>query len=186
MADVNKFRFSVDRGGTFTDVYAEVPGEPGFRVAKLLSEDPQNYADAPREGIRRILKEVTGKQMPKDNFDSHMIEWIRMGTTVATNALLELDRTIWQAQQDLENAEFIIQARDTLRELIAILGTRLAAAPVSETDCLAPIVEQLLEVRETFRQRKQFEEADAVRNCLQRANIVIEDEKEGSRWRLSS
>lgn len=104
----------------------------------------------------------------------------------STNALLELDRTIWQAQQDLENAEFIIQARDTLRELIAILGTRLAAAPRSETDCLAPIVEQLLEVRETFRQRKQFEEADAVRNCLQRANIVIEDEKEGSRWRLNS
>jgi len=105
-------------------------------------------------------------------------------TQKSTNALLELDRTIWQAQQDLENAEFIIQARDTLRELIAILGTRLAAAPRSETDCLAPIVEQLLEVRETFRQRKQFEEADAVRNCLQRANIVIEDEKEGSRWRL--
>ena len=89
MTDVNKFRFSVDRGGTFTDVYAEVPGEPGFRVAKLLSEDPQNYADAPREGIRRILEGVTGQKMPKDDFDAHMIEWIRMGTTVATNALLE-------------------------------------------------------------------------------------------------
>jgi len=89
MTDVNKFRFSVDRGGTFTDVYAEVPGEPGFRVAKLLSEDPQNYADAPREGIRRILEQVTGEKMSKDNFDAHMIEWIRMGTTVATNALLE-------------------------------------------------------------------------------------------------
>ena len=54
------FRFSIDRGGTFTDVYAEVPGEPGFRVVKLLSEDPQNYADAPREGIRRIMESVTG------------------------------------------------------------------------------------------------------------------------------
>ena len=40
------FRFSIDRGGTFTDVYAEVPGESEFRVIKLLSEDPQNYADA--------------------------------------------------------------------------------------------------------------------------------------------
>ena len=55
------FRFSIDRGGTFTDVYAEVPGEPGFRVVKLLSKDPQNYADAPREGIRRIMESVTGK-----------------------------------------------------------------------------------------------------------------------------
>ena len=54
------FRFSIDRGGTFTDVYAEVPGEAEFRVVKLLSEDPQNYADAPREGIRRIMESVTG------------------------------------------------------------------------------------------------------------------------------
>ena len=52
MSDPAKFRFSVDRGGTFTDIYAEVPGSPGFRIMKLLSEDPQNYPDAPREGIR--------------------------------------------------------------------------------------------------------------------------------------
>lgn len=42
------FRFAIDRGGTFTDVYAETPA--GVRVLKLLSEDPSNYADAPREG----------------------------------------------------------------------------------------------------------------------------------------
>ena len=103
-----------------------------------------------------------------------------------TNALLELDRTIWKAQQDLENEESIIQARDTLRELIAVLGTRLAAAPRSETDCLAPLVQQLLDVREAFRRKKQFEEADAIRDSLQRANINIEDTETGSRWRLIS
>jgi len=85
----SSFRFSIDRGGTFTDVYAEVPGESGFRVVKLLSEDPQNYPDAPREGIRRILEAVTGETFPKDSFPADKIEWIRMGTTVATNALLE-------------------------------------------------------------------------------------------------
>jgi 5-oxoprolinase (ATP-hydrolysing) len=80
------FRFSIDRGGTFTDVYAEVPG--GFRVVKLLSEDPANYDDAPREGIRRVLDEFGIK--PVDGLiDGTCIEWIRMGTTVATNALLE-------------------------------------------------------------------------------------------------
>ncbi len=89
MADPKRFRFSIDRGGTFTDVYAEVPGEPGFRVVKLLSEDPQNYDDAPREGIRRVLAEVTGMDIPKNSVPADMIEWIRMGTTVATNALLE-------------------------------------------------------------------------------------------------
>ena len=89
MADSRKFRFSIDRGGTFTDVYAEIPVAPGFMTLKLLSEDPANYADAPREGIRRILCAVTGKPYPKDGFDASEIEWIRMGTTVATNALLE-------------------------------------------------------------------------------------------------
>jgi peptidase E len=103
-----------------------------------------------------------------------------------TNALLELDRMIWKAQQDLENEESIIQARDTLRELIAVLGTRLAAAPRSETDCLAPLVQQLLDVRESFRKKNQFEEADAIRDSLQRANIIIEDTKTGVRWRLDS
>jgi len=103
-----------------------------------------------------------------------------------TNALLELDRMIWKGQQDLENEEFIIQARDTLRELIAVLGTWLAAAPRSQTDCLAPLVQQLLDLRETFRQQKQFDEADAIRDSLQRANIFIEDTKSGSRWRLMS
>lgn len=51
------FRFSIDRGGTFTDVYAECPGGK-VRVLKLLSEDPDNYSDAPREAIRRIMEEV--------------------------------------------------------------------------------------------------------------------------------
>jgi 5-oxoprolinase (ATP-hydrolysing) len=92
-ASAGKFRFSIDRGGTFTDVYAEVPvvsGQPPFRVLKLLSEDPAHYADAPREAIRRVLEEVTGRPHPIDQpLDTRRIEWIRMGTTVATNALLE-------------------------------------------------------------------------------------------------
>lgn len=52
-----KFQFAIDRGGTFTDIYAKCPnGE--VRVMKLLSVDPDNYPDAPREGIRRILEKV--------------------------------------------------------------------------------------------------------------------------------
>ena len=88
MSNKTRFRFSIDRGGTFTDVYAEVPGEPGFKVVKLLSEDPANYDDAPREGIRRILSEYS-KNNDDKGIDASQIEWIRMGTTVATNALLE-------------------------------------------------------------------------------------------------
>ncbi len=89
MSSFPKFRFSIDRGGTFTDVYAEVPGKPGYAVVKLLSEDPANYDDAPREGIRRVLLQYAPQAVRGDTIDPACIEWIRMGTTVATNALLE-------------------------------------------------------------------------------------------------
>jgi 5-oxoprolinase (ATP-hydrolysing) len=85
------FSFSIDRGGTFTDVYAVVPdAQRPTRVLKLLSVDPANYEDAPREAIRRIIEEVTGVKRPRDEpLDHSLIGSIRMGTTVATNALLE-------------------------------------------------------------------------------------------------
>ena len=89
-AKVDKLRICIDRGGTFTDVYAEIPGQPDGRVLKLLSVDPANYDDAPVEGIRRILEEFTGEEIPRTSkIPTDKIEWIRMGTTVATNALLE-------------------------------------------------------------------------------------------------
>lgn len=90
-----KFNFYLDRGGTFTDIFAELPSKyhsefGPYYVAKLLSVDPNHYADAPREGIRRILEKVTGIKQPADKpLDSSPIGTIRMGTTVATNALLE-------------------------------------------------------------------------------------------------
>lgn len=84
-----EFQFAIDRGGTFTDIWARCPGGK-IEVMKLLSVDPQNYKDAPREGIRRILEQETGIKMSADKpIDTSYIDWIRMGTTVATNALLE-------------------------------------------------------------------------------------------------
>ncbi|XP_066572206.1 5-oxoprolinase isoform X3 [Amia ocellicauda] len=84
-----KFDFAIDRGGTFTDVFAQCPGG-AERVLKLLSHDPQHYRDAPTEGIRRILEQETGRVFPREEpLDPSLIGWIRMGTTVATNALLE-------------------------------------------------------------------------------------------------
>lgn len=81
-------RFAIDRGGTFTDLYAELPDGRSWAI-KLLSEDPANYADAPREGIRRVLEQVAGVPLPPPQLTAHGIASIRMGTTVATNALLE-------------------------------------------------------------------------------------------------
>ncbi|KAJ3006911.1 hypothetical protein HKX48_009414 [Thoreauomyces humboldtii] len=93
--DGRTIRICIDRGGTFTDCIAFAPpatkgGEPQVVVVKLLSVDPHNYDDAPREGIRRILEQITGKAHPKNlPVDTSRLEVVRMGTTVATNALLE-------------------------------------------------------------------------------------------------
>ncbi|KAJ5674866.1 uncharacterized protein N7477_004800, partial [Penicillium maclennaniae] len=80
------------RGGTFTDCVGN-PGSGRLEediVIKLLSEDPSHYDDAPLEGIRRILSRFTGREIPRgDTIDTSLIQSIRMGTTVATNALLE-------------------------------------------------------------------------------------------------
>ncbi|MGV9288301.1 hydantoinase B/oxoprolinase family protein [Streptomyces sp. NPDC003719] len=77
------WRFWIDRGGTFTDVVAQAP-DGRIRALKLLSEDPGRYRDAAVEGVRRLLGLAPGAPIPGDAIHS-----VRMGTTVATNALLE-------------------------------------------------------------------------------------------------
>jgi len=77
------WQFWIDRGGTFTDIVAKDP-EGGLTVKKLLSEDPEHYEDAAIEGIRRVLELAPDEPLPAARIDA-----IKMGTTVATNALLE-------------------------------------------------------------------------------------------------
>lgn len=76
------WRFAVDRGGTFTDVVATTP-DGRLVTAKLLSENPGHYADAASEAVRRLM----AQHWPHD-MDAPIAE-LRIGTTVATNALLE-------------------------------------------------------------------------------------------------
>jgi len=70
--------FSIDRGGTFTDIVARAP-DGALHVRKLLSDNPERYDDAAVEGIRRLMAE----------HGEASIDSVKMGTTVATNALLE-------------------------------------------------------------------------------------------------
>ena len=89
MAGTQKVQISIDRGGTFTDVHASIAGRPEV-ILKLLSVDPANYQDAPTEGIRRVLELATGESHPRGKpLDLKHVDRLRMGTTVATNALLE-------------------------------------------------------------------------------------------------
>ena len=79
----SRWNIWIDRGGTFTDVVAQKP-DGTLVTHKLLSENPARYADAAVAGIRHILGIEPGAPIPADQ-----IEAVKMGTTVATNALLE-------------------------------------------------------------------------------------------------
>ncbi|HYN13307.1 MAG TPA: hydantoinase B/oxoprolinase family protein [Burkholderiales bacterium] len=78
-----KWQFWIDRGGTFTDIVARRP-DGSIATHKLLSENPERYRDAALAGIRRMLEVKDADPIP-----AHSIDCVKMGTTVATNALLE-------------------------------------------------------------------------------------------------
>ena len=82
------WQFWIDRGGTFTDIVARSP-EGDVQTLKLLSENPEQYRDAAVQGIRQVLGLKPGDPAPLGMS-------VKMGTTVATNALLERkgDRTL--------------------------------------------------------------------------------------------
>jgi 5-oxoprolinase (ATP-hydrolysing) len=86
----DRWQFWIDRGGTFTDIVARC-SDGKMVVKKLLSENPDRYHDAAIQGIREILELPAAAPVPIDR-----IEAVKMGTTVATNALLERkgDRTL--------------------------------------------------------------------------------------------
>ncbi len=90
LADRTRWQFWIDRGGTFTDIVAKCP-DGRLVIHKLLSENPDRYTDAAVQGIRDILGISADAAIPVAE-----IAAIKMGTTVATNALLERkgDRTI--------------------------------------------------------------------------------------------
>ena len=85
-----RWQFWIDRGGTFTDFVAQKP-DGALVTHKLLSENPERYEDAALQGIRDLLGIEAAGEIPADAIDT-----VKMGTTVATNALLERkgDRTI--------------------------------------------------------------------------------------------
>ncbi|MBV9022344.1 MAG: hydantoinase B/oxoprolinase family protein [Streptomycetaceae bacterium] len=78
-----RWQFWIDRGGTFTDIVALAP-DARVVSRKLLSQRPESYRDAAVAGIRLVL----GLE-PDEPIPSHLIDVVKMGTTVATNALLE-------------------------------------------------------------------------------------------------
>ena len=79
----NRWQFWIDRGGTFTDIVARRP-DGSLTTHKLLSENPEQYRDAAVAGIRHLLG-----LRPDQPVTPAQVACVKMGTTVATNALLE-------------------------------------------------------------------------------------------------
>ena len=94
------WNFWIDRGGTFTDVIARHP-DGTLATHKLLSENPQAYVDAAVQGIRDLMGLAPGAKIPAAS-----IAAVKMGTTVATNALLERkgERTLFVTTRGFADA----------------------------------------------------------------------------------
>ena len=152
-----RWDFWIDRGGTFTDVVGRAP-DGTLHPLKLLSDNPGAYEDAAIEGIRQTLD--VARDAP---IDPARIGTVRMGTTVATNALLERkgDRTAlmitrgfrdalrlgYQARPDIFAKEIVLP--EMLYERVIEVEERLHADGAVETPLeLAPLEEPLNALRE--------------------------------------
>ena len=119
MAD---WQFWIDRGGTFTDIVARDP-DGRLSTHKLLSENPERYRDAAIAGIKRVLGVAPDAPIPPG-----LIDCVKMGTTVATNALLERkgERTLLVVNKGFADMLRIgNQARPRLFDLKVVLPSLL-------------------------------------------------------------
>src|SRR5579872_5328388 len=151
-----KWDFWIDRGGTFTDVIGRRP-DGRLVTLKLLSENPESYSDAAVAGIRRILGVPLGAPLPAEQISA-----VKMGTTIATNALLERkgERTVLLITRGFGDALRIgYQARP-----------KIFARHIIKPDML---YERVIEVDERVRADGRVERApdlDGVRSELRRAH----------------
>ena len=131
----NQWQFWVDRGGTFTDLVARRP-DGALVTHKLLSENPEQYADATVQGIRELLGLAPGEAIP-----AAKIEAVKMGTTVATNALLERagERTALAITSGFGDAlRIAYQARPRLFDRHIVLPELLYSAVVEVDERVTP------------------------------------------------
>ena len=118
----NKWQFWIDRGGTFTDVIACTPSGD-LKSLKLLSENSEQYDDAAIAAIRLLMETKSGELIEQDKIKS-----VKMGTTVATNALLERkgERTLLVITKGFKDAlKIAYQTRPKLFDLDVILPEQL-------------------------------------------------------------
>lgn len=138
------------------------PAQPAIDSGPIQADDVWDPLHAMSEKIQTLV-------------DSDRIEQ-------AAGTLLELERHIWDVREELLERTAMGAAREVLRDMVALIGTRLARRPADRKACLAPLVEQVLALRARFREQRQWEAADDLRDCLHKAGVAVMDTKEGYGW----
>jgi 5-oxoprolinase (ATP-hydrolysing) len=176
------WQFCIDRGGTFTDIVARGP-DGRLLTHKLLSENPEAYADAATAGIADLLGVPRGAKLPTE-----LIQSVKMGTTVATNALLERkgDRVLLLVSEGFRDAiEIGYQARPKIFarriEKPSMLYVRVAEVPERmRTDGAVETPLDLAATRAAF-EAARAEGIDAVAIVFMHAYAFPEHEREAAR-----
>jgi 5-oxoprolinase (ATP-hydrolysing) len=159
-----RWQFWIDRGGTFTDIIAQRP-DGHILVHKLLSENPDRYSDAPLQGIRDLMGIPPHSPIP-----AAQITVVKMGTTVATNALLERkgDRTLLLTTQGFRDALKIgYQNRPNIFARHIILPTALYEQVIEVEERYTAQGEELVpvQINETLKQALRSAYDSGIRAC---------------------
>src|ERR1700722_1209832 len=158
-----RWQFWVDRGGTFTDIVGCAP-DGTLHTHKLLSENRSQYPDAAVEGIRRLLRLA-----PEESITAQRVACVKMGTTVATNALLERkgERTVLVITRGFRDAlRIATQARPRLFDRRIVLPEMLYERVIEAGERMSPrrnAPEPLDEAELGARFQAAF--ADGLRSC---------------------
>ena len=100
------------------------------------------------------------------------------------NTLLEMENLIWESRQSSTDDHCVSQAREILKKSFASLGEKMEHYAQNEKESFIPLVKRLMALRDQYRSEKKFAEADAIRDCLDKANIKVIDGTGGSKWEL--
>jgi cyanophycinase-like exopeptidase len=103
----------------------------------------------------------------------------------AAAALLEIDRLLWQGQEQGVDAQSIAQARDLFRELLVSLAMRPVLTQAVRAELVKPLVEEMLAIRQRCRNDGDYAMADSLRDILSDAGIVVEDTVGETTWRFT-
>ena len=159
-----KWQFWIDRGGTFTDIVARLP-DGTTTTAKMLSENPEQYRDAAVAGIRKLLGIAPGQPVPAEQ-----VECVKMGTTVATNALLERkgERTLLVTTRGFRDGlRIAYQNRPRLFDRNVMLPEMLYEAVVEADERVAADGEVIRDLDEAALRRDMQAAYDSgIRTCL--------------------